>query len=94
MDMQRFNRHQCSRRDCEECIAGYPTLCKCGGLIHAEYDVKEEKGKFVNLGPVLNCDKCGTKFFKAMVPRRKGRGNNHSRFSQRNESNRGVNPRI
>jgi|LauGreDrversion4_2_1035121.scaffolds.fasta_scaffold1851967_2 hypothetical protein len=92
METRSFSKHQGNRRDCEECIAGYPTLCKCGGLIHAQYDVKEEKGKFVNLGPFANCDKCGTNFLKANQSlRRKGRAHHNSRFNKSNESTRRSN---
>ena len=95
MEQRSFAKHQSSKRDCEECIAGYPTLCKCGGLIHAEYGVKEEKGRFVTLGPFLNCDKCGTRFLKAnQAPRRKGRANNNHRSNKPNESTRRPNTRV
>lgn len=94
MENQQFARHKCGARNCEECIAGYPTICRCGGYIHAEYGVKEEKGKFVTLGPFMNCDKCGTKFLKANPIRRKGRANHNSRDGKPNESNRRVNPRV
>ena len=47
MENNKFLRHQKGCRACEECIAGYPTLCNCGGLIHAEYVVKEEKDYIV-----------------------------------------------
>jgi hypothetical protein len=94
MDLNKFKRHQSGCRGCEECLAGYPTLCQCGGLIHAEYEVKEEKGKFVNVGPQMNCDKCGTKFFRANSGRRRVRGNNYGRNSKFNESNRGPRPKV
>lgn len=94
MENNKFLRHQKGCRACEECIAGYPTLCNCGGLIHAEYVVKEEKGKFVSTGPFLNCDRCGTKFLRAKQPRRKPRGNNNGRAGQRHESAGRPNPRV
>jgi hypothetical protein len=41
--------------DCAECWSGYPRLCKCGGLIHADF------GDYVGDGYYLDteCDKCG-----------------------------------
>ena len=85
MELNKFSKHQINCRECEECISGYPTLCRCGGLVHAEYTVKEEKGRFVNLGPHLRCDKCGLKFMKQNNIRRKGRGYNQHRNHQQNE---------
>jgi hypothetical protein len=95
MENQKFTKHQNSCRDCEECIAGYPTLCSCGGLIHSEYGVNEEKGKFVTTGPFLNCDRCGSKFMKhQQAPRRRGRAHHNGRNNQRNESAGGRYPRV
>lgn len=94
MDINNLNKHTQNCRDCEECIAGYPTLCKCGGLIHAEYGVVEEKGKFVNTGPHLRCDKCGLKFMKANNFRRKGRANYNNRYNKSHEYGGRSNSRI
>lgn len=95
MDANNFSKHQVSKKDCEECIAGYPTLCKCGGYIHAEYGVVEEKGRFVNTGPFLNCDKCGNKFMKNNNNfRRKGRAHHYPRANKSHEPARGSNARV
>ncbi len=94
MENQIFAKHKCGSRGCEECIAGYPTLCKCGGMIHSQYDVKEEKGKFVSVGPFMHCDKCGTKFLKTQPTRRKGRAHHNARHDKSHESSRGYNPRV
>ena len=90
MENQKFARHQSNCKACEECIAGYPTLCQCGGLIHAEYNVVEEKGRFVTTGPSMNCDRCGTRFMKSRGnSRRKSRAYNNPRNNQRHESSGG-----
>jgi len=94
MDINKLSKHQMSNRECEECIAGYPTLCTCGGLIHAEYGVLEEKGRFVNTGPHLRCDKCGLKFLKANHFRRRGRANYQHRNNKPYEHRGGSNTRI
>lgn len=94
MDINNFSKHTVNCKDCEECIAGYPTLCKCGGLVHAEYKVVEEKGRFVNNGPQLRCDKCGLKFMKANNFRRKGRATHQYRHNKQNEHNGRPNSRI
>jgi hypothetical protein len=86
MEINNLSKHKLNCRDCEECIAGYPTLCSCGGLIHAEYGVLEEKGRFVNTGPHLRCDKCGLKFMRSNHKlRRKGRANYNNRHNKSNE---------
>lgn len=82
-----FNKHKCNSRNCEECLAGYPTLCQCGGLIHAEYGVTEKKDHFTPSGVIYHCDRCGTKFMRANF-RRKGRGNHNARHHKPHESNR------
>jgi len=84
----RFNRHQIGCKGCEECVSGFPTLCNCGGLIHAEPLVTEQKDKFVTTGIQYNCDRCGTRFMRANQVHngRKNRANNNSRNNQSHES--------
>lgn len=89
MENNRFLRHQVGCKGCEECVAGFPTLCNCGGLIHAEPMVTEQKDKFVTTGIQYNCDRCGTKFMRAKQQIYKGRNSrahNNSRNNKPHES--------
>ena len=86
MQNNNFSKHKCGAKECEECLGGYPTLCQCGGLIHAEYGVTEKKDQFTPSGVIYNCDRCGTKFMRSNGSRRKSRVNNNSRNYKSYES--------
>lgn len=76
---------------CDECVAGYPTACACGGSIHAEHVGKTATNP---TGLWYNCNKCGSRFLKANRYGRKKSANYYSRPNKQNESSRGANRRV
>jgi len=59
METFTFNEHLYTHvrgcKTCKECWPGFPRLCACGGLIHAEFE--EEYGDGYSLA--FHCEKCG-----------------------------------
>lgn len=75
-------KHSGSSPCCDECIAGYPTACACGGVIHAEHVGKSATNP---TGLWYNCCKCGSRFLKAGKFGRKRNANHYRRSNQSNE---------
>ncbi|MEA3276685.1 MAG: hypothetical protein U9Q81_15600 [Pseudomonadota bacterium] len=50
-----FSDHTSGKRACPVCERGYPQLCRCGGLVHAEV-VKVEGNGYLQ---ITRCDRCG-----------------------------------
>ena len=78
-----WQKHSGSNCSCDECIAGYPTACACGGMIHAEHVGKSSTNP---TGFWYNCHKCGSKFLRANRYGRNRNANNYRRNNQPNES--------
>lgn len=51
-----FSSHETGQPHCSVCEQGYPHLCPCGGLIHAEI-VKIQDDGFVQLTRCERCEK-------------------------------------
>jgi len=81
-----------SGKQCEECLAGFPTLCNCGGNIHAEHVLKDEKKGLTEIK--YNCDKCGSKFMRARSFRGRRNAYNNTRNNKPHEHARGPNTRV
>lgn len=81
-----WQKHCSSSGGCDECAAGYPTACACGGVIHAEH-----VGKTVTnpTGLWYNCNRCGSRFLRANRFGVRKNVNNYGRFNKFNESARG-----
>lgn len=47
--------HAIGDDDCDDCWRGYPVLCECGGLIHADWGDETGDGYWL----YTKCDKCG-----------------------------------
>jgi hypothetical protein len=62
-------QHSEGDRRCCECWAGYPKLCECRGLIHAQF-IKEN---WDGISLVYSCDNCGDKFKQFIKPFKQGR---------------------
>lgn len=54
-----FSSHIEGDKDCEECWRDFPTLCKCGGLIHNNFVDEIWTGKEEYIIMKYICDKCG-----------------------------------
>jgi hypothetical protein len=50
------SNHRSGDSNCPQCWDGHPHKCKCGGLIHCEYDGEDPDGLY-RLACV--CDVCG-----------------------------------
>ena len=81
-----WSKHTSSGSGCDECPAGYPTACACGGVIHAEHVGKSVPNP---TGLWYNCSKCGSRFLKAGKFGRKKSANNYRRNNKPNEPIRG-----
>lgn len=44
--------------NCSECWPDYPKLCKCGGLVHAEFGDESWDDYYL----IRECDQCGDKY--------------------------------
>lgn len=47
--------HEMDSENCKACWDGFPTKCKCGGLVHAELFDED----YDNLYFCYECNKCG-----------------------------------
>lgn len=47
-------KHEIGNKECPVCWRGFPQLCKCGGLIHAEFEDED----WDNIYLTKSCDKC------------------------------------
>jgi hypothetical protein len=77
-----WEKHSGNSSNCDECIAGYPTACACGGVIHAEHVGKSSANP---TGLWYNCCKCGSRFLKAGKFGRNRNANYYRRPNQPNE---------
>lgn len=48
-------KHEIGNSECPECWGGFPVLCRCGGLVHAQFGDEDEDGYWL----YRSCDKCG-----------------------------------
>ena len=71
-----WSNHSSNDGSCDECVAGYPTACACGGMIHAEHVGKTPINP---TGFWYNCNRCGSRFLRASRYGRKRHANNHRR---------------
>ncbi len=51
--------HSLGDKRCAECWNGYPKLCQCQGLIHAQFIKEEWEGE---IKFIFSCDNCGSDF--------------------------------
>ena len=53
--------HETGNENCPQCWLGYPVKCKCGGLIHGEFEdeIWDEKLDDIEILVEHKCDKCG-----------------------------------
>lgn len=82
-------KHSGNNSPCDECVAGYPTACACGGMIHAEYVGKSMTNP---TGIWYNCHKCASQFLRASKHGRNSSANNHRRNNKPNESRKSNRP--
>lgn len=86
-----WSKHSGEVSSCDECVAGYPTACACGGMIHAEHVGKTSTNP---TGLWYNCNKCGSRFLRANRFGRKKSAHHNPRTHKQNESSRGSNRRV
>jgi threonine dehydrogenase-like Zn-dependent dehydrogenase len=71
------SEHTINDSRCEECVRGYPKLCKCKGLIHAQFMAEGWDGE---MKMTVLCDKCGPNYkFFGYVPNKKPFGRRFNR---------------
>jgi hypothetical protein len=58
------DKHEKGKKNCLECVSGYPKKCRCGGLIHANHRFLE--GMDMPKVDIL-CEGCGNKFRKKIT---------------------------